>query len=169
MDSLSSNYSEQNLRNLFDFHALNSDDDTNPFNLANINSNYYDVHYIFSDNFKNINFQCRVLHLKIQGLASKCYNLKNLLSHLPEANIDIDYILLCETYLDDDNAYLYKLSKCNMIYKNRKKYKGGVAIYVHENIQYNIRDDLCIFIQSNDKGSTIIVGDIYRIPNTTRL
>ena len=143
MDSLPSNYSEQDLRNLFYLHALNIDDDTNPFNLTNINSNYHDVHYILSDNFRNINVNCRVLHLSIQGLASTFYNLKNLLSHLSEAHVDIDYILLCETFLNDDNAYLCKLPNYNMIYKSRKaKSKGGVDIYVREDIQYTIRDDL---------------------------
>ena len=65
-----------------------------------------------------------------------------------------------------------------MIYKNRKtKSKGSVAVYVREDIQYNIRDDHCIlvegefesiliFIQSNDKGSTSFDGEIFRIPNT---
>ena len=157
-------------------HALNIDDDTNPLNLANINRNYHDVHDILSDNFRNINFHCRVLHLNIQGLAAKFDNLKNLLSHLSEAHVDIDYILLCETFLNDNNAYLYKLPNYNMIYKNKKaKSKSDVAIYVREDIQYNIRDDLgifvegefeSIFIQSNDKGSASIVGEIYCLRNT---
>ena len=32
--------------------------------------------------------------------------------------------------------------------KNRKiKAKGGVAIYIRDNIQYNLREDLSIFIE----------------------
>ena len=79
MDSLPSNYSEQDLRNFFDLHASNIDDDTNPLNLTNINSNYHDVHDILSDNFRNINFHCRVLPLNIQGLEKKFDNLKNIM------------------------------------------------------------------------------------------
>ena len=91
--------------------------------------------------------------------------------------MEIDYILLCETFVNDDNAHLFKLPNYNLIYKNRKiKSKGGVAIYIRDNIQYNLREDLSIFIEgefesifieSINNGQTSIVGEIYRIPNTS--
>ena len=61
----------------------------------------------------------------------------------------IDYILLCETcVVNDDNVHLFKLLNYNIICKNRKiKAKGGVAIYIRDNIQYNLREDLSIFIE----------------------
>ena len=82
--------------------------------------------------------------------------------------MEIDYILLCETFVNDDNAHLFKLPNYNFIYKNRKiKAKGGVAIYIRDNIQYNLREDLSIFIEgefesifieSINNGQTSIVG-----------
>ena len=151
--------------------------ETNPFSLADINSNYYDVNDILPDKFSHNNFQCKVLHLNIQGLSSKFDQLQTLLSELSDAHVEIDYILLCETFVNDDNAHLFKLPNYNFIYKNRKiKSKDGVAIYIHDNIQnqYNLREDLSIFIgkfesifiDSINNGQTSIVGEIYRIPNT---
>ena len=48
-------------------------------------------------------------------------------------------------------------------------------MYVRDNIQYNLREDLdilvegefeYIFIESNSNGQTPFVGEIYRIPNS---
>lgn len=41
-----SNYTELDLRHLFDIYTQNEDVETNPVNLANINSKYCDVHHI---------------------------------------------------------------------------------------------------------------------------
>jgi len=77
---------------------------------------------------------------------------------------------------DNDNAHLFKLPNYNCIYKHRKiKGKGGVAIYIPDNIQYILREDLSIFIEgefesifieSINNSQTSIVGVKYRIPNT---
>ena len=62
--------------------------------------------------------------------------------------MDIYYILLCETFVDDDNAHLFKLPNYNFIYKKRKIiYKGGVAIYIRDNIQYKLGENPSIFIE----------------------
>ena len=173
-----SNYTELDLRYLYDRTTQYENIETNPFNLADINSNYYDVNDILPDKFIHNNFQCKVLHLNIQGLSSQFDQLQTLLSELElsDAHVEIDYILLCETFVNDDNAHLFKLPNYNFIYKNRKiKSKGGVAIYIRDNIQYNLREDLSsfiegefesIFIESINNGQTSIVGEIYRIPNT---
>jgi len=50
-------------------------------------------------------FQHNVLHLNMPGLSSKYDQLKMLLSHLSDANIEMYYILLCETFLNDNNAH----------------------------------------------------------------
>ena len=67
------------------------------------------------------------------------------------------------------------MTNYKFIYKNIK-IKGGVAIYIRDNIQYDLREDLSIFIEgefesifieSINNGQTSIVGEIYRIPNTS--
>ena len=176
MDEILSNYAELDLRNLYERNTQYENVEMNPFNLADINSNYYDVNDILHDKFSHNNFQCKVLHLNIQGLSSKFDQLQTLLSELSDAHVEIDYILLCETFVNDNNAHLFKLPNYNFICINRKiKAKGGVAIYIRDNIQYNLREDLSIFIEgefeyifieSITNGQTSIVGEIYRIPNT---
>ena len=131
MNDVLRNYSELDHRNLFDTHILSKNVNTNPFNLAGISSNYYDIHDMMPDQFRNTCFQYNV-----QGLTSKFYKLKHFLSQISEAHVEID-ILLCETFLNDNSAHLFELPNYNLVYKNRTtKSKGGVAIYIHDNIQY---------------------------------
>ena len=168
MDEILSNYAELDLRNLYERNTQYENVEMNPFNLADINSNYYDVNDILPDKFSHNNFQCKVLHLNIQGLSSKFDQVQTLLSELSDAHV--------ETFVNDDNAHLFKLPNYNFIYKNIKiKAEGGVAIYIRDNIQYTLREDLSIFIEgefesiyieSITNGQTSIVGEIYRIPNT---
>ena len=66
MDEMLSNYTELDLRYLYDRTTQYENLETNPFNLADINSNYYDVNDILPDKFSHNNFQCKVLHLNIQ-------------------------------------------------------------------------------------------------------
>ena len=98
-----------------------------------------------------------------------------LLSHLADAHVEIDYILLCETFRNDDNAPLFKQHNYNLIYKNRKiKSKSGVAVYGRDNILVNLPEDYSIyvegefestFIESSSNGHTEVVGELYRIHN----
>ena len=148
MDEILSNYTELDLRYLYERNIQYENVETNPFNSAELNSNYYDVNDILPDKFSHNNFQCKVLHLTIPGLSSKVDQLETLLSELSDAHVEIDYILLCETFVNDDNAHIFKLPNYNFNYKNRKiKAKGGVAIYIRDNIQYNLREDLSILIE----------------------
>ena len=82
MDEILSNYAELDLRNLYEINTQYENENMNPFNLADINSNYYDVNDILPDKFSHNNFQCKVLHLNIQGLSSKFDQLQTLLSDL---------------------------------------------------------------------------------------
>ena len=72
--------------------------------------------------------------------------------------------------------HLFKLPSYKLIYKNRKiKSKGGVAIHVRNNVQFDLREELSafvegefesIFIESSSNGKTSIIGEIYRISNS---
>ena len=64
MDEILSNYTELDLRYLYVRYIQYTNVETNPFNLADIND-------ILPDKFSHTNFQCKVLHLNIQGLSSK--------------------------------------------------------------------------------------------------
>ena len=159
-------------------NQMNSENDINdnPLDAFEINSEYYDIEDISADINKNC--QYTTLHLNIQSLPKKIDKLKILLSQLREKNIIIDFIMLCETFLTDDIADNYELDGYTFKYKNRKVKKGGVGIYINDKIHYSPRDDLSVFIEGefetifveveqNDRN--IIVGEIYRVPNTNEL
>ena len=84
----------------------------------------------------------------MQGLSSNFDQLKMLLSQLSDANIEIDSILLCETFLNDNNAHLSESPNYNFIDKNwTYKSKDGVAMCVHNNIKFNHHEDRDNFVE----------------------
>ena len=91
--------------------------------------------------------------------------------------IQFDAILLCETFLSDKNHDLFNIPGYTFISRHRKHYRqGGVGIYIKNNINFVIRDDLSIFIEkyfetlflevTSSKGN-IIIGEVYRVPNSS--
>jgi hypothetical protein len=164
-------------------HSFNINDYMNPGHDQIESFNIPDTSYINTDAIKEAlhnhnasKYSC--LHLNIQSLPSKFDRLKELLKELNNANINIDFILLCETFLNDSNTQLYNLQGYNLISQNRSRLaRGGVAIYVKSEYNYKLRNDLSvnvegefesIFIETKSKrnNETLIVGEIYRIPNT---
>ena len=91
-------------------------------------------------------------------------------------NIEINLFLICETFLTNNNADLHKIPGYTMIYKNRTVgTRGGIAIYIKETISFKCRPDIeiniygefeSIFIETIIKQEKIIIGEIYRVPNT---
>ncbi len=77
------------------------------------------------------------------------------------------------------NAPLYNILGYNFIYRNRKaNSRGGVAMYIRNDIKYVLRPDLevnidtefeSIFIEAKINNDTVIVGEVYRIPNTSEI
>ena len=94
---------------LFDSYTQNEEIETHPFNLADANCNYFDVHDKLPEKCFHTHFQYKVFHLNILGLPSKFDQLNMLLPQLSYAHVEVDYILLCETFLNDDVVHLFKL------------------------------------------------------------
>ena len=62
----------------------------------------------------------------------------------------VHFILLCETFLKDANALFYQKPRYTFIHKSRKRLtKGGEAMYIINNVPYNIRDDLSPFYEGD--------------------
>jgi hypothetical protein len=121
------------LQQYFHEHDLSS----SPFNLFTpINSPYVDLEditdYIPGDN-SNYN---RTLHINIRSLPSKIDKLKDMLAQLKEKNIKFDYILLCETFLKDDTAYLFNIPGYKLVSKNRKTNEQRWCSYVCKQQHY---------------------------------
>ena len=160
---------------LYDAYIGNNDDEPHPVRSLDIDSKYYNIDDMFSACVTNTYFDYSALHLNVQGLASKFTGLKMMLSQIQDAGICFDFILLCETFLNDFNCDYFNIPGYNLVSKNRKSMnKGGVAIYIKHSINYKIRDDLSTFVEGEFESifveimgtSPAIVGEIYRVPNT---
>ena len=64
--------------------------------------------------------------------------------------IQFDANILCETFLSDTNHDLFTIPGYTFISRHREHYRqGGVGIYVKNNINLIIRDDLSIVIEKS--------------------
>lgn len=93
--------------------------------------------------------------------------------HLIPIINEVQIICFCETRLSDDIEHLYRITGFNMFTKNRNRQGGGVAIYIKDNINCKVIDDISIandcyescFVEC-ESVSSFIVGVIYRRPNS---
>ena len=145
----------------------------------NINSAYFDMEQLCSflnSDMKDSTFDYTCLHLNIQSLPAKFDALKLLIHELHEKNIDLDFIMLCETFLRDDIAPHFEIPGYNCVYHSRPNAsRGCVAIYINTKYNFNKRDDMSInvpgsfesiFIEIQSTHLKDLVGEIYRVPNT---
>ena len=139
-------------------------------------SEYYVLDGIQSGSTTSDSTQYTALHINIQSLSAKFDELKLVIASLQERGIKLDYIMICETFLHDNNHDLFKIPGYNFEHKSRKQMRrGGVCIYINEAIQYKLRDDLAIFvegefesifIETTNTVNNTVVGEIYRVPNS---
>ena len=119
-------------------------------------------------------FKYRVLHYNIRGLASHFDDFCLLLADCKEQGVEFDFILLCETFLNNINERKYAIKDYAIEPNSRvNMQKGGICLYVKSNIEYRVRGDLSLFEEGiyesliieliNDN---VIVGEIYRVPDT---
>ncbi len=147
--------------------------------LLNNNCKYIEPENIKlgSTNFKGS--QLCIMHINIHSIPSKLSELNSLLLKLKEKNIHVDVILLCETFITDQNKEKCKLDGYDLFDEHRQKItRGGVAIYVSKKLRYKERKDLNIFdegkfescfIEISLKSKTLVIGEVYRIPGTREL
>ncbi len=165
-----------------------TEDDRYPFSALNVNddrargltidSKYTDLDSITQHTGEYAKAKYCALHINIHGLASKISHLKNIISQLKQNGITIHFILLCETFLNDVNCNMYQIPGYSFMHNSRKSLsKGGVAMYILDTLSFVERPDLstfiegqfeCIFteIKGRSGNKSIIVGEIYRPPNT---
>lgn len=149
-------------------------DDEN--NLSSgLECNYHDVNSLVS----SINIQdhkYKALHINIRSLASKFDKLKFVLDEFQEKQCDLDFVLICETFLNDTNHKLFEIDGYKMVDRHRtSSIRGGVAIYINNKYDFKIRNDLSIFeenvfesifVELNTGSKNLVIGEVYRIPNT---
>ena len=55
-----------------------------------------------------------------------------------------EYTIISETHLKDKPTEYYNLSGYSLEYTNRTRCeKGGVCMYISQNVKYKLRNDLC--------------------------
>ena len=93
--------------------------------------------------------------------------------------INMHCIMLCETFLTDNNYVFYTIPGYKLVCRNRQTgSRGGVAIYIRDDLNYIIRDDISvnidgkfesIFVEAHSKTVNCIFDEIYRVPNTSEI
>ncbi len=117
-----------------------------------------------------------VLHCNIHSIPSKLTELNSLLFKLRDSKIFVDVILLCETFITDENKGKCQIDGYELFDEHRQNItRGGVAIYVSKKLQYKERKDLNIFVEGKFescfievtlRSKPLVIGEIYRVPGT---
>ena len=134
------------LNNIIDSYFEKDEADFNILSESNIDSLYYGIDDLHKCDVVKRNHNICSMHLNIRSLPGKFDKLKLLLSQLDNVNVNIDFILICETYLIERNHDLYHLPGYNFISRHRKQTKcGGVGMYISDKYNYIIRDNISLF------------------------
>ena len=115
-------------------------------------------------------------HLNIRSIRKNLSAFEILLNSLHHG---FSLIGITETWLKDEDCDLYNIPGYKMVERHRQNRSGGgIAIFIKDCFEFTIRSDLCtfneymesIFIEISgdlfNSKRNIIVGVIYRIPNT---
>ena len=163
--------------NFIDDQNRDDDDPVTYKLLGKDNScNYYEISEM-KDNIPTCQYDFRVMHYNIRSMPKNFESFKMKLAELDDEGFNFDFILLCETFLSDKNYKLFNIDGYSKIEKHRKTMQhGGVALFISNSYQFKVREDLSIFNEgqfesifievSMNNEKSIIVGEIYRVPNS---
>ena len=166
----------------FSFSDNCNEDDIDPDNyLIRQTSNNDRCYYYTQESFnhllkdKKIKNELTLFHLNVRSLKNK---FDDFYKYLGSLKINFSLIGISETWLTDNSANLYDISGYKFLNVNRKnKVGGGVGLYIKDHIQFKVREDLStakedivetLFIEfkTNGKADPIIVGVLYRPPES---
>ena len=150
---------------------------TNFHHNGKLNCDYY-----FEDKFrcqldKTDESQLSLFHLNVKSI-SKHYD--ELEWYLNSLDFKFSFIGLSRTWLDDNKEEFYDLKGYSSVNRYRKDKKGGgVLLHIRKYITFILRNDLdyfdsemeTVFIEIDkcifDTDSNIVIGVIYRMPNSS--
>ena len=144
-------------------------------NLDQISCNYYDVPKF--NKYVKLGNNLSLLSLNIRSIVKHFDDLKIFLQSI---DIEFDFIILTETWLNDNNKDLYNLSGYKGYHYIRNGRAGGVSIYCREKYKcktikfdINIKSNLeFIFVEINsnipkkNNSDSLVIGGVYRPPGT---
>ena len=167
------------LNNFIDLAELletNEEDTSNSPYLNVLNTcKYYDPNEFNQQGLESKN-NMSFFHLNCRGLSSNWENFNFLVNTLHSDDFSFDFIGISESFRCESDTRLHIQGYQALVSKDRvDDYRGGVALFVKENIHYTIRTDLSIFIPNVFESLFIeyrvnhrskqLLGIVYR-PNT---
>jgi Skp family chaperone for outer membrane proteins len=154
------------------------DPDSNYYNTqitgGNLETRYYDSAE-FNSLFLNDLYKDKQLSMYHCNIRSANKNANDLSIHMRTLNHEFDIIALTETWLNQNNTEINGFPHYNHEYNFRKSKKGGgVSILLKDSIQYKVLNDVSfstdifesLFIEINMRQKNVVVGCIYRPPNS---
>jgi len=167
---------------LFDPFELMYDKNNNPYEDFDPDANYYakshslgESKYFETDEFNKIASRNKKLSLMHTNIRSATKNSNDLSNYLATLNHQFDIIALSETWLNKNNTDIIGFPNYSQVHIYRENKKGGgVSLLIKETIHYHELENLsivseileCIFIELEMERRNIIVGCLYRPPNS---
>lgn len=118
-----------------------------------------------------------VLHLNVRSLSKNFDELLDLVSRLKVKSVDMDVIMLCETWLHDNNSMLIDIPGYKCFQQNRIQSRGGgLIIFIKDCLKVEDANELnaiqdgvfeAKFVWIKDVARELYVGELYRIPNSS--
>ena len=165
-----------NLNNIYEAD-ISEKDFTNysPLTFSNSECPYFDPSQ-FNNFSKNIHSSIACFHLNCRGLSSNWNNFRELIDELRNDTFSFDFIGISEIFKCDLDQRLNLQYYHPLISRHRTDdTRGGVGLFIKQQFNYHIRDDLSVFIPhvmeslfiecETPAKKKIIIGTIYR-PNT---
>ncbi len=123
----------------------------------------------------NLCHKYTAIHINVRSLPGKHDQLQTMISELHDGGLNIDFIMICETFLNDTNMNMVPLNGYQFICNNRIRGRGGgVAIYIADKFPFQVRNDLTVnhdiefeslFVEITDpNGDKLLLGEVYRVP-----
>ncbi len=167
----------------FDFRSIYEIDDfddevrDSPYTEYGTKCNYCDPVEFQQDNSERLNYDS-FFHLNCRSLSANWESFNNLLCELHGDKFSFDFIGVTEVFECSRDKRLHLTGYHDIITRTRDdSNRGGVGLFISNNISFTIREDLSVFIphiyeslfievkSSNKHMNTQIVGVIYR-PNS---
>ena len=126
---------------------MNSDEYyDSPFSQCNQNCDYYEPKQ-FKEKCGKSNETISYFHLNIRSLSAHWENLRELLCELHGETFSFDVLGFSEVFNCDRDKRLSLPGFHDLITRNRNDdNRGGVGLFIKDNINFKIREDLSVFI-----------------------
>ena len=171
-------YPQFNVDQINNFSSNNDSFNNNNFSNCNFNflneSNYYTSNEWKLNSNKNNLFNFNIININIRSLKK---NFDKLIMFLNTFDDHFDLVSITETWLSDNNIFIFNIPGYNHICSNRKhKNGGGVLIYIREHYQFNILSTISNNYYDNisieiifEKSKNIIFSTIYFPPTLEKI